>query len=354
MALGKMPISAISWQDNCVIILDQRRLPEEATYLVCRNAAEVLTAIKDMAIRGAPAIGIAAAMGVALGALGIEADDFTTFSEGLAPICAAFKGARPTAINIRWAVARMERVCKTNRDKGVEAIKGLLVKEAQQILKEDIAANRKIGAFGTPFVPEGATILTHCNAGALATGGYGTALGIIRKAWDEGKRIRVIATETRPLLQGARLTCWELVEEGIPVTLITDGMAGHLMKEGLIDLIIVGADRIAANGDVANKVGTYPLAVLAKEHGIPFYVAAPTSTFDLTIKTGEEIPIEERPPQEVLTIGAHHIAPRGVTACNPAFDITPRHYVSAIITEEGVLVPPFADAIKGIGRRYEG
>jgi methylthioribose-1-phosphate isomerase len=343
----------IAWKDNKVFILDQRQLPAEEVYLECADAPDVIKAIKEMAIRGAPAIGIAAAMGLALGALGITKADYPSFSSELDKICDSFKGARPTAVNLRWALARMRRVCEDHRAKPVEAIKGLLVAEAHAILEQDIAINRRIGVNGATLIPKNATILTHCNAGALATGGYGTALGVIRKAWEDKKGVQVIATETRPLLQGARLTCWELRQEGIPVTLIADHMAGSLMRQREIDLCIVGADRIAGNGDVANKIGTYTLAILCREHEIPFYVAAPLSTFDFTIKTGEEIPIEERDPWEVTTFGGMGTAPAGVVVRNPAFDVTPYRYISAIITEEGVIRPPFEEALARL-RRADG
>ncbi len=331
----------IAWKDNRVVILDQRRLPEEEAYLECLDAHAVAEAIKAMAIRGAPAIGIAAAMGIALGALGIDKKDFTPFYQELSSICKTLKTARPTAINLRWALERMKGVCETNKEKAVEAIKGLLVKEALAILAEDIETNKRIGEQGKDLIHANDTILTHCNAGALATGGYGTALGVIRRAWEEKKGLKVIATETRPLLQGARLTAWELTREGIPVTLITDNMVGYLMQQGEINLCIVGADRIASNGDVANKIGTYTVAILAKEHGIPFYVAAPLSTFDRNTKTGKDIPIEERDAAEVVTLWGRCLAPRGIKVRNPAFDVTPHRYVSAIVTEQGVIRPPF-------------
>jgi len=338
----------IAWKDNRVVILDQRQLPEEEVYLECPNASAVAEAIKTMAIRGAPAIGIAAAMGLALGALGIDKKDFTAFYQELSSICETLKRARPTAINLRWALERMKRVCEANKEKAVEAVKGLLVVEALAILEEDIEINKRIGARGKDLVSDGNTILTHCNAGALATGGYGTALGVIRRAWEDKKAIKVIATETRPLLQGARLTAWELHREGIPVTLIADNMVAYLMQQGEIDLCIVGADRIACNGDVANKIGTYALAILAKVHGIPFYVAAPLSTFDRGTKTGAEIPIEERDASEVSTLWGRCLAPPGIKVRNPAFDVTPHRYVSAIVTEKGVIKPPFEKRLNQI------
>jgi methylthioribose-1-phosphate isomerase len=338
----------IAWKDNKVVILDQRRLPREEVYLECSDADAVVEAIKTMAIRGAPAIGIAAAMGLALGALGIAAKDFSSFYKELSVICDTLKGARPTAVNLRWALERMKGVCEANKKRRVDDIKGLLVGEARAILTEDIETNKKIGEHGKALISDGDTILTHCNAGALATGGYGTALGVIRSAWEEKKNIAVIGTETRPLLQGARLTAWELQRAGIPVTLITDSMAGSIMQDGKIDLVIVGADRIACNGDVANKIGTYTLAVLAKEHKIPFYVAAPLSTFDWAIKTGRKIPIEERDPDEVVAPLGKRLAPEWIEVRNPAFDVTPHRYVSAIVTERGIIKPPFAEGMQQI------
>ena len=340
----------IAWKDNKIVILDQRRLPGEEVYIECVDVAAVVEAIKTMAIRGAPAIGIAAAMGLALGALGIAGKDFLSFYKELSVICDTLKGARPTAVNLRWALERMKKVCEANQDKAVETIQGLLVSEALAVLEEDIEVNKKIGEHGRILIRDGDTILTHCNAGALATGGYGTALGVIRSAWEEGKKIRAIATETRPLLQGARLTAWELVREGIPVSLITDNMAGSLMQRGEINLVMVGADRIARNGDAANKIGTYTLAILAKEHEVPFYVVAPLSTFDLTIQTGKEIPIEERAPEEVTAPWGTRLAPKEVEVRNPAFDVTPHRSVSAIVTERGIIRPPFAQGVEQILR----
>jgi methylthioribose-1-phosphate isomerase len=338
----------IAWKDNRVVILDQRQLPEEEVYLECLDAPAVVEAIKTMAIRGAPAIGIAAAMGLALGALGIDKKDFTAFYQELSAICETLKQTRPTAINLRWALERMKRVCEANKEKATESVKGLLVNEALAILEQDIEINKRIGEQGKDLIRDNDTILTHCNAGALATGGYGTALGVIRRAWEDKKGIQVIATETRPLLQGARLTAWELHREGIPVTLIADNMAAYLMQQGEIDLCIVGADRIARNGDVANKIGTYALAILAREHGIPFYVAAPLSTFDRGTKTGADIPIEERDASEVSTLWGRCLAPPGIKVHNPAFDVTPHRYVSAIVTEKGVIKPPFEKRLKQI------
>jgi len=338
----------IAWRDNKVVILDQRRLPGEEVYLECPDALAVAEAIKTMAIRGAPAVGIAAAMGIALAALSIPKKDYPAFYSELNKICKTLKTTRLTTVNLHWALARMRGVCEANREKPVGDLKRLLVAEALAVLEQDIEINKRIGVNGATLIHDNATILTHCNAGALATGGYGTALGVIRRAWETKKKIRVVATETRPLLQGARLTAWELTREGIPVTLITDNMAGSLMQHGEIDLVIVGADRIARNGDVANKIGTYTLAILAKEHEVPFYVAAPLSTFDRTIETGEEIPIEERAPEEVTAPWGKRLAPEGVEVRNPAFDVTPHRYVSAIVTERGIVRPPFAEGMERI------
>ena len=335
----------IAWQNNKVIILDQRQLPADEVYLECPDAAAVAKAIKEMAIRGAPAIGIAAAMGIALAALSIPKKDYPAFYSDLHVICEMLKATRITAVNLNWALARMRGVCEANREKPVGDLKKLLVAEALAILEQDIEINKRMGVNGAILIHNNATILTHCNAGALATGGYGTALGVIRRAWEDKKGIKVVATETRPMLQGARLTAWELRREGIPVTLITDNMAGSLMRHKEIDLVIVGADRVAGNGDVANKIGTYTLAILAHEHAIPFYVAAPLSTFDWTIKIGDEITIEERDATEIVTLGGRRIAPEGVPVRNPAFDVTPYRYISAIVTEEGVIRPPFEEAL---------
>ncbi len=309
-----MAIEPLRWRGDTLELLDQRRLPEETIYLRCSSAAEVATAIRCMAVRGAPAIGCAAAFGVVLG-------------QGAESAYAVLAQSRPTAVNLFWALQRMRKAAD-------------LEAEARAILAEDIAANRALGAYGAPLVPDGARVMTHCNAGALATAGYGTALGVIRAARDSGKRISVIVNETRPYLQGARLTAWELVQEKIPATLITDSMAGHLMSRGEVDLLVVGADRIAANGDVANKIGTYALAVLARRHQLPFYVAAPVSSFDLGLAEGSQIPIEERPPEEVTGYRGVRWASPGIAVRNPAFDITPAELVSALICERGVIRQP--------------
>lgn len=333
-------IPTIEWKDGFVRILDQSRLPAEVTFVDCKDFKMVARCIKEMIIRGAPAIGIAAAMGLALGAKEIDTTDFDKFRARLTGIADRLASTRPTAVNLFWAIERVKDLVAENSDRSIEDIKSLIEAEAKRILEEDIASNKEIGRNGARLIEDGDAILTHCNAGALATGGYGTALGVIRAAHEEGKKIKVFADETRPILQGARLTAWELKEDGIDVTLITDSMAGYFMRHDLIDLCIVGADRIAANGDTANKIGTYTLAVLAKEHGIPLYVAAPTSTVDGSITSGNEIVIEERDPKEVTHImGKLQIAPIDVSAANPAFDVTPARYITAIITEKGVFKP---------------
>jgi methylthioribose-1-phosphate isomerase len=342
-------IRTIFWEDNTVVMIDQNALPLEEKYLVCRNYQEVVRAIKDLTIRGAPAIGVAAAMGIALGMHNIYPVTEAEFKRSFNDICAQFSQARPTARNLFWGIERMNRCFETalsSVNNNPEVIKQSLIDEAIRICEEDISINRKIGVNGRSLIQNGDNILTHCNAGALATAGYGTALGVVRAAWEEGKKIHVFVDETRPVLQGARLTAWELMKENIPATLITDNMAGFLMKQGKINKIIVGADRIAANGDAANKIGTYSLAVLARAHEIPFYIAAPLSTFDVTIKTGEDIPIEERNSDEVTTFRGIKTAPEGIPVYNPAFDVTPNDYITAIITEAGVAVPPLQQSIK--------
>ena len=297
-------------------------------------------AIRELKVRGAPAIGVTAAMGVALGAQTVAAADYDTFVKQVGEICDHLAASRPTAVNLFWAIARMKDTLAALKNKTVAEIKAELIRESQAILDEDIALCKAMGRHGATLIQSGQTVLTHCNAGALATAGYGTALGVIRAAWEQGKQIRVIADETRPVLQGARLTAWELMQDKIPVTLITDNMAGALMRQGKIQLCVVGADRIAANGDVANKIGTYSVAVLARAHNIPFYVAAPYSTIDLKTKSGAEIPIEQRNPLEVTVIhGSHPVAPEGVEVFNPAFDVTPADLITGIITERGVFKP---------------
>ncbi|MGC2422898.1 MAG: S-methyl-5-thioribose-1-phosphate isomerase [Nitrospirota bacterium] len=333
-------IPAIEWKDGKVCMLDQTKLPGEVVYVDCTDYMTIAKGIKELWVRGAPAIGIAAAMGVALAANDIEAKDFDSFYQKLIPACDYLAAQRPTAVNLFWAIDRMKRFALAHRDAGVDKVKEMLALEAQKILQEDIKINRAIGEFGAGFIRDGDTILTHCNAGSLATGGYGTATAPIRVAVGQGKKIKVFADETRPVLQGARLTAWELMQDGIDVTLITDNMAGYFMKKGEIDLAIVGTDRTVRNGDVANKIGTYTVAVLCREHGIPFYVAAPTSTIDLSMPSGEHIPIEERHPGEVTDIcGKLCIAPLGVKVKNPAFDVTPAKYITAIVTEKGAFRP---------------
>lgn len=339
-------VKTIVWKDDQVIMIDQRKLPMQERYVVCKGYRSVIRAIKGLVVRGAPAIGVAAAMGVALGALKIRANNREQFEGELDSICREIVAARPTAVNLSWAVERMRRVANETSHRGVKGIKSRLVEEARKMLDEDIAINQTMGRHGQKLLKDGSRVLTHCNAGALATGGYGTAIGVVRAAVEAGKRIEVFADETRPFLQGARLTAWELKESGIPVTVITDNSAGYFMQHGKVDAVIVGADRIAANGDVANKIGTYMVAVLAKTHKIPFYVAAPLSTIDGSVKSGKEIPIEQRDEKEVTLFQGRRIAPQGVAVQNPAFDVTPHRYVSAIITEKGIITPPFKSQLK--------
>ena len=324
------------YQDGVLRLLDQRLLPTEEVWLEYRDYQGVAEAIRSMVVRGAPAIGIAAAFGAWFGARDIQAESFAGFWAEFEQCCAVLAATRPTAVNLCWALERMKRLVRANRDQPVINLKIALEYEALAIAEEDLRINRAMGRHGAELLADGARILTHCNAGALATGGYGTALGVIRAAVAAGKKLSVLADETRPWLQGARLTAWELQRDGIPVTLICDNMAGYLMSKGEIDGVIVGADRIAANGDTANKIGTYSVAVLAKEHGIPFYVAAPISTIDLSLGDGTLIPIEERGAREVTHIGERRLAPEGVAVRNPAFDVTPARLISAIITEHGV------------------
>ena len=329
-------------------MIDQRLLPTEEVYPIFRTYEEVAWAIKEMVVRGAPAIGVAAAMGIALGARDAKVGNGEEFERELNRICEVLGSTRPTAVNLFWAIERMQRLYSDlkRENKTLAEIRTRLIEEADKIRQEDVEANRALGRFGADLIPDNATVLTHCNAGALATAGYGTALGVIRAAVEAGKRVAVFADETRPFLQGARLTAWELDQDQIPVTLITDNMAGHFMKRGQIDCVIVGADRIAANGDVANKIGTYSVAVLAKENEIPFYVAAPISTLDLKIESGDQIPIEERDAQEVTHIKGAQVAPQGIKIANPAFDVTPHRYIAAIITECGLARPPYRDSLK--------
>ena len=338
----------IAWNEAGVVMLDQRRLPTEEVYLTFVEPEEVAEAIRSMAIRGAPAIGVAAAMGLALGAKRDAESGGSGSSEKFLARCALFAATRPTAVNLFWAIERMKRAASEAAAGPPHAMAARLLDEALRIKAEDIASCRAIGRYGETLVPDGANILTHCNAGALATAGYGTALGVVRAAKEAGKQIRVLADETRPFLQGARLTAWELLKDGIDTTIITDGMAGHFLRKGSIQLAVVGADRIAANGDVANKIGTYQVAVLAKENGIPFYVAAPFSTIDLATPDGDRIPIEERSAREVTELGGVRVAPEGAKVFNPAFDITPHRYVTAIVTDRGVVWPPYTVSLRAL------
>lgn len=340
-------VNTIEWTSDGVVMIDQTKLPSEETFLVCRDYVEVADAIRTMVIRGAPAIGCAAAMGVAIGVL--KADD-SDLDASFEEICATLAATRPTAVNLFWAIDRMRESYRALRDRGADLpeIRQALVDEACRVLAEDVESNRALGRHGADLLPAGGTVMTHCNAGALATGGYGTALGVIRAAVEAGNALDVLANETRPFMQGSRLTVWELQQDGIPVTLLTDNMAGHLMQCGRVQAIVVGADRIAANGDVANKIGTYSLAVLAKENDIPFYVAAPTTTIDLQLASGAEIPIEERSAHEVTQIRGQQIAPLETQVCNPAFDVTPNRYVAAIVTEKGVARAPYGATLKAL------
>jgi methylthioribose-1-phosphate isomerase len=338
-------VETIEWTNQGVVMIDQTRLPREQVFVTCTDYLQVADAIRTMIIRGAPAIGVAAAMGVAIGVLKAEPENL---DEQVERICKELAGTRPTAVNLFWAIDRMKRLYQSLRHEDIEVIREKLVREAKQIRLEDIAINQAIGRNGAHLVPDGKTVLTHCNAGALATAGYGTALGVIRAAVEEGKSVDVFADETRPFLQGARLTVWELQQDNIPATLITDNMAGHFLRSGRIGCVVVGADRIAANGDVANKIGTYSVAVLAKENNVPFYVAAPISTLDLRLKSGDEIPIEERAGSEVTQVGGVTVAPDGIAVRNPAFDVTPSRYVSAIITERGVARAPYEESLDAL------
>jgi len=336
-------VGTIEWTPEGVVMIDQTRLPSVTAFVTCRTYEEVADAIRRMVIRGAPAIGVAAAMGVAIGALharDLEAE--------MPKICDTLAKTRPTAVNLFWGIDRMKRLYESIRHLPAEEIRARLVEEARRVRDEDVAINEAIGRNGAPLVPDRKTVLTHCNAGALATAGFGTALGVVRAAVCMGKNIDVFADETRPFLQGARLTAWELQRDGIPTTVITDNMAGHFLKSGRIGCVVVGADRIAANGDVANKVGTYTVAVLAKENNVPFYVAAPVSTLDLTLASGDEIPIEQRSSHEVTHLGGVPITPDGIRVENPAFDVTPHRYVTAIITERGLARPPFDETLKSL------
>jgi methylthioribose-1-phosphate isomerase len=342
-------MKAIEWLGDRVKLLDQTQLPRKEAYLELKDYRDIASAITELKIRGAPAIGIASAYGLVLGALRIKAQDADDFRRELKAVSRALAATRPTARNLFRALERMEKVAEKGED--VERIKKGLVDEAIKIHEEEAEATLKLSQLGAELIKDGSTVLTHCNTGPLATAGYGTALGVIRQAFERGKKLKVIATETRPLLQGARLTAWELKQLGIPFTLITDSMAGYFMSRGEIDCVIVGADRIAANGDTANKIGTYTLAVLAKEHAVPFYVAAPITTIDPALASGAEIPIEQRSPEEVTHIQGAAVAPEGVEAANPAFDVTPNRYITAIVTEGGIIRQPLGKGIKRIGGR---
>lgn len=345
-------IKTVEWTKEGVSMLDQRLLPTEEKYLILRSYEEVAEAIKKMVVRGAPAIGVSAAMGLALGASQSVGTSVADLEFDFKYMCDVMGATRPTAVNLFWAIERMRGViakAKSEQIRDVEEVKSRLVTEALAIFEQDIESNRALGRYGAELIPDNATVLTHCNAGALATAGdYGTALGVIRGAIEAGKKVAVIADETRPFLQGSRLTAWELAKDNIPVTVITDNMAGHVMKQGKVDCVVVGADRIAANGDAANKIGTYMVAVLAKQHDIPFYVAAPISTIDLAIPSGEQIPIEERDAKEVTHMRELQLAPDGVAVSNFAFDVTPHDFIAAIITDRGVARPPYTEALRNL------
>ena len=343
-----MSFRTIEWSNDTVIMIDQTRLPGEEIYNTYSDYKSVAEAIRGMIIRGAPAIGVAAAMGVALGAREIIADTHESFFAQLDNICDVIGRTRPTAVNLFWGIERMKRVAEANRARSLDQIREALKKEAIRVEQEDLTICKNIGKWGATLIPEGATVLTHCNAGGLATAGYGTALGVIRAAHEAGKNIQVFADETRPWLQGARLTAWELMNAGIPTTLISDNMAGFFMNRGEITCCVVGADRIAANGDTANKIGTYSVAVLAHENNIPFYVAAPVSTLDLSLADGSRIPIEERPSSEVTHIKGIAIAPEGIKVRNPSFDVTPARYISGIITENGIVSGDYLSGLRKI------
>jgi methylthioribose-1-phosphate isomerase len=343
-------LPTIDWQEDVIIMVDQRKLPGQELYVRCRTPQEVAKAIRTMVIRGAPAIGVAAAMGIALGVRRSKAKGTPQLAVEFQKACALMAGTRPTAVNLFWAIDRMKRSFAEGAQSGEspEELARRLEAEARRIHDEDVASCRAMGQHGSTIVPDGARVLTHCNAGALATAGYGSALGVLRAAVEQGKRIAVFADETRPFLQGARLTAWELVREGIQTTVITESMAGPLMRDREIDIAIVGADRIAANGDVANKIGTYTVAVLAREHDIPFYVAAPVSTIDLSTPDGAHIPIEERDQREVSHFGSSRVTPEGAKIRNPAFDVTPHRYITGIITERGICHPPYQESLRRV------
>ncbi|MCJ7611806.1 MAG: S-methyl-5-thioribose-1-phosphate isomerase [Candidatus Aminicenantes bacterium] len=341
-------LPTIEWKDGKVVMIDQRLLPHKEVYITCTEHEQVAVAIEQMAIRGAPAIGVAAAFGLALGISKLKSG--YKIEDKFEALCRRLEKTRPTARNLFWSLERMKAAFEANRLVPLENLKDVLIEEALAIEAEDIETCRRIGAWGKSLVRDGASILTHCNAGELATAGYGTALGVIRAAFEDGKKVHVWAGETRPLLQGARLTAWELHKLGIPFTLITDSMAGHLMRQGEISQVITGADRIAGNGDTANKIGTYGLAVLAKENGLPFYIAAPFSTVDLSLASGQEIPIEERSAEEVRRAGAYLLTLEGTPVRNPAFDVTPSKYITSIITENGIALPPYDKSLADLAR----
>jgi len=344
-------VKTLEWTSAGVRFIDQTRLPTEEVYVTCRDYREVATAIRDMVVRGAPAIGVAAAMGVALGVRDSKAATYAQLKPELDEICNTLAATRPTAVNLFWGIQRMRERAEQLASRPIVEIRQELIEEAQQMYLADIAACEAMGRNGAVLMPSAGGVLTHCNAGALATCGYGTALGVIRAAVEAGKKIHVFADETRPFLQGSRLTAWELAKDGIPTTVISDNMAGAMMKHGKIDAVVVGADRIAANGDVANKIGTYSIAVLARAHEIPFYVAAPWSTVDLATPNGDRIPIEQRPAREVTHIGDKQITPNGISVENPAFDVTPHRYVAAIITERGISKAPYAESLAILGKQ---
>jgi methylthioribose-1-phosphate isomerase len=341
-------IKTISWQEDHIRILDQTKLPVEETYLECKDLESIAGAIEQLSVRGAPAIGVAAAMALAFESRKVTAGSYEEFMVYLEKMCSRLLKTRPTAVNLQWALKRMKDKVQASRTDDVDTLKNILKQEALCVFHEDIETNRAMGIHGQEVLPETATVITICNAGSLATAGYGTSLGVIRAAVEKGKKIFVVACETRPLLQGARLTAWELKKDKIPFVLITDSMAGHYMREKGSDIAISGADRVAANGDTANKIGTYTLAVMAKEHRIPFYVAAPVSTIDLSARTGEDIPIEERNADEITHINEQRIAPESIDVWNPAFDVVPYKYIAGIITERGIIRPPFDKNIRKV------
>jgi methylthioribose-1-phosphate isomerase len=346
-------IQTLEWTSHGVVFIDQTKLPTEEVYVTCSTHQQVADAIRNMIVRGAPAIGVAAAMGIALGVKNSEAENVADLKKEFIEICKALSLTRPTAVNLFWAIGRMQEKFERLRTLPIAEIKQALIEESQRMHAEDIAANQAMGRHGATLMPSSGGVLTHCNAGALATAGYGTALGVIRAAVEAGKKIHVYADETRPFLQGSRLTAWELMKDGIPTTVISDNMAGVMMQQGKIGAVVVGADRIAANGDVANKVGTYTVAVMAKEHGIPFYVAAPISTVDLDTPDGSKIPIEQRNAREVTHIGGRQMTPDGVGIENPAFDVTPARYVAAIITERGIARAPFEESLRELAGQVQ-